>query len=558
MAQFSATSRILSQLAAIAASPWQTPILPSGWDLQATLASDTSQQPPVPPAQGFYAQGLVDGTTIGVLAVGSTWKQVFENMSTTGPILGPLPSGVATSAPTAKCEQILGAMYAQLRRAIWARLSSVGTNPFYVAGTGPGAALAQLAAADLLPGNKGPGGESGPMNPSTCYAFSCPPFANAAFASYVGQNAKAAYTVAPGTPTVAADLFPSAPTSALGYAPVGSPVIATSALPTPDDPWVERGPNFYLSALGGTPDVPPVTPGVIVSPPAGFDQTLAFALAQLSALAYARLQHENLPFQLAVAPYVFQADVLSGGVPLCAIFASGSAVVAAFRGTVTWQEVLAVQGNTIPVQAPFLPANASISQGALTIYTANTTSSSGTPFRQALATLLQQLSTGKRVYLTGHDFGGVLASIAAYRPGEQHEADAGGALHLRQSAAGKLQLRAALQPGGWRLELPGGASGRLRAEAEPAPQLRANQPGGAADGNASRRRRRPAFDQRIHLPPEPGGPALTFREVFTWRRARPIQSPRPACSRLARVRPPAPRARSRSPGCRRPWLRSAS
>lgn len=408
---------LLAQLAEAAAQ--DLVLLPDGWDLLEYVKSDGSQEQPVPVARGFYARGKLelDGPTVAVLALAVPWLQVLRNLYSQTLKLVPPPAGVADGVADALFDSRLTPMYAQVRASIWRWVHFTSGLSLYVTGTGAGAPLAQLAAVDLRPGNKGPASEKPPNETPVCYAFSCPLAANSGFATFYSSKVASSYTVNLATTTLDIDFFPTAPTGAEGFAALGVAKPISSKIPVPDDPWVERSVNQYVSALGGVPDPPPQFPASIPSPPAGFSQGLAFAFSKLTAVAYGRRQHPDLPIELNINPYVFKQDIKVKGKALCSLFTGPDSVVAAFPGTITWRDMLLYQGNTWQAQATFFStATVFISKGVVDFYTAQVSDDPKSPqFRSELAAALEGMLAGKNLnlYLTGHDLGGVLAIVAA-------------------------------------------------------------------------------------------------------------------------------------------------
>lgn len=403
----------------------EDPFLPDGWVLLKRVVSDGSRPAPVCTAQGFYAKGPLDdssGKTAAVLALGITWPELLKNFRPEQHAPQYLPDGIiGKDAPTdehglpnARFEEGYASSYDQVRSSIWANLEQSRGLPLYVVGKGPGAPLAQLAALDLRPENKGPAAQTAPKPGPVCYTFSTPPAGNRAFAQYYDAKVKESYAVLAGTSDLPVDLFPTAPDESKGYALPGQRVDLRAALPAYDDPWLERSGNFYLKVLGGTPDGPPPTPGQIQNPPPGFDRTLAYVLARLCAVAYQRRQHPNAA-TIDIGSYTVRKNINSGGVPFGTLFSGPDAVAVAFRGTVTWDELARFQLVSYTARAGFIAdEGAYVHQGALKLYTAaEDDAPNARPFRQALAEELQHSVGGKKLYLAGHSFGGVIASLAA-------------------------------------------------------------------------------------------------------------------------------------------------
>ncbi|HEY0323882.1 MAG TPA: hypothetical protein VGC66_23235 [Pyrinomonadaceae bacterium] len=421
------------QLAELAQQDLSQIILPAGWSQVVNVTSDRSVRPPIPNAQGFYARGILDGSaSSAVLVLGVTWSEFLNTYNVgggaqdaeTGVLQTLAPTGVIGSDFTPQLPVLVayqfGGLYGQIRASIWNGLKQVQSMPLYVVGIGMGGMLAQLAVLDLRPGNKGPANQPAPTAAPVCYVFSAPPVGNSSFAQYYRQKVAQSYTVWAGTSDLPVDLFPTAPPE---YQSSGQLQSLSALLPSSyDDPWVERSGDFYLTTLGGTPMPPPTSPGSIVNPPAGFDRFLAFSLAKLCAVAYQRKQHPNAQTGLDISPFVPQADITSTDitsktVTFCSLFTSPDSVVVAFPGAVTWQELVLQMANNNLDYPDFLGQNfAYVLQGALQVYKASSTGKAGEQtFRQAVIAKVQQLAgtPAKKVYVTGHSLGGVLASICA-------------------------------------------------------------------------------------------------------------------------------------------------
>jgi hypothetical protein len=423
----SATAGTLVQLAVAAlqdlTQSWLA--LPPGWSAQWVFPGRSVAGAPA--GQGFYASGTIAQAPATVLALGVPWGALCSNLY----------------SQNAYFEGVISPMYgSKLRSWIWEKRPASGA--FYVTGIGVGGVLAQLAAVDLRLGNTGPQQQSAPRAGPACYVFSTPLAGDRKFADFYQNSVADSYAVSLQSGTITVDCFPTIPSSDYGdsnlsdsfYTAVGSARPTSTPLPMPDDPWVERTGNLYLSALGGTPAPPPTQPGSIATVQPGFDQTLAYVLARLSSAVYSQFQHPNLPLDLPqpytwvsslASTYPLQPATYNPRVPaapalVCSIFSSPTAVVISFRGMVTWAEIIAVQGNCSQVLADFLPGangrSPSISQGAYNVYA---DAAAGTTLRAALVQALNgNLLAGKQLYLTGHDFGGVLATIAAYDLVLQH------------------------------------------------------------------------------------------------------------------------------------------
>jgi hypothetical protein len=414
-----ARAQLLEQLAEIALQDLSRPVfLPDGWDVVQFVAGSVSGF--APSAQGFYAKGDLDGsgTEVAVLALGLTWQRYIDKTRSGGKLaLGPPPQGVVSLTTGALYNATLAPVYSGVRASIWANLAQAlreGNGTLFVTGKGLGGPLAQLAALDLRPGNQGPQNENPPDAVSPCYAFSTPAAANAAFKTFYDGIVKESPVVWAGAADLPVDFFPTLPAVPQGYYLPGTPEPVAAPLPFYDDPWVERSGSFYLSALGGTPTPPPTSPGSVRNPPAGFDRGLAFTFGQFVSIAYLHAQHPGTSSGINIAPYTVAGDIGSGGVPWCTLFTSPDTVVAAFRGTCTFDELQRLEADTVQQTTSFLPdPSAMVLAGALRTYTAPVSGSDATTFRDALLAQLRTLGKGKAVYLAGHAFGGAVASLAA-------------------------------------------------------------------------------------------------------------------------------------------------
>jgi hypothetical protein len=408
---------VLAQLAALATQDPATLFLPDGWVM---LKSFRGTAPTSPRAQGFYAKGPLNGTTTVVIAMGLGWPKYLDWYFGQAWTRSFPPDWLVADPNlpvTAKLDDVTTAIYGDVRVGMWANLGQAAGLPLVVTGMGMGGPLAQLAALDLLPGHKGPGGAQAPGQPTPCYAFSTAPLATPDFAAYYAGKVTC-YTAWAGSPSLPVDFWPTEPGAAAGYAPLGQAVNLSDALipPAGDDPWVERDGDFYVAALGGTPEPPPVRPAQIPSPPQGFDRTLAWTLARLCAVVYGRRQHPATGGGTLPAGYSVAGDLTSNGVVWGTLFTSDSAVVAAFRGPASWAEFNGVQAASLATEAAFLERGQTVTVGGgvLGLYTGPTAAGSSTTLQATLSAQLQSLRTGQRqVYLTGHDVGGALANLAA-------------------------------------------------------------------------------------------------------------------------------------------------
>jgi hypothetical protein len=398
---------VLVQLATVAMGPLGAPLLPDGWALFSTFPGDS---PPIPGqrGQGFVATGTLAGQAVTVLSLGLPWTSYLGmNPNLTFGLTAVAPPIVPTDGP--QIETNLLAAYTGMREALWAAVAAAaGNGPLYITGMGTGGPLAQLATLDLRPGNKGPGGQPAPGSAPTLAVFSSPGPGNAAFAAALGQMQGAAATVGLAALGVTIDRFPLVAATA----PAGPPVVAASRLPTPyDDPWLERGPGAYATALD--PDAPwyPPSPAEarITNPPAGFDPLRAASCARLCAVTYMLAQRPGLISVASTAPYTLQSLLTANGAVQGAVFVSALDIVVAFRGAITFFEFVTTLANTFAQDAAFIDANFFTHAGACVLY-----ASGGPPSLQAqLWAALAAAGPKRPVCFTGHDLGGALAVLAA-------------------------------------------------------------------------------------------------------------------------------------------------
>jgi hypothetical protein len=402
-------AQVLVEMAEIAMGSLSGEIfLPDGWDLLQFVRSENGA---MPRARGFYAAGRLGGAgspRVAVLALGLPWQQYLNwTLNRQGKVeMAAPPAGVAAGAPAdARFDKTLGETYARMRGSIWTHLAQAlteGRGTLWVTGKNLAGPLAQLAALDLRPGNTGPERQQAPAAAPACWTFSTAAAGNAAFKTFADASGGAVTNVWAGKSTPV-DFFPSAPEAAQGYALPGTLHQVEAPIPELDDPWTERGGPFYLRVLQGTPEGLP-TPGAVRNPPPGFERTRAHLLAKVSLVPYQRRQHPG-GRTLDVSPFVLREEISAGGVPWCGLFESPSEVVAAFRGTVTCDELMRITADSDVANASFLaPRGAGVHAGALRLYAM---------LRTELAQRLRVLAAGRPVYLAGHDLGGALAALAA-------------------------------------------------------------------------------------------------------------------------------------------------
>jgi hypothetical protein len=395
-------------------------------------------------AQGFVAIGPLPSTsvTVAVVAIGFSWPDFIElykgsqhARALPPPGLMPVGSGMTDYG--------YNFFYTGIRKQIWAELLSAqktvpgfqGGMAVFVTGHGPAAPLAQLAALDLVP-KRTWSGQTSPAASLGAYVYSCPAFGDQAFANYYASQVPDGYTVnlqtASGVPV---DFYPLAPDASSGYAVAGSVKGGSGRVPDTECPWYERETPWYAAALraagpqgvaahaagpaAGAPAVPArralavgfnlaraqlmPAPAAAASVPS-YNPVLAYTLSLLSSVAYQRVEHPDLTMTVP-APYSFVKDIVAGGVAWASVFvAPDTAVVVAFRGTTTWQEMLQVWGSDATAAPPWSTVSGQVLSAYGDLYMALRDG-----LRQALASVN---AANLRLFFTGHCVGGALASLA--------------------------------------------------------------------------------------------------------------------------------------------------
>jgi hypothetical protein len=408
---------VLLQLAAAAMGDLSVgPILPAGWSPLATLPA----APPAPArsaAQGYYATGTLpssDATPIAVLALGVPWVAYLNQVQFGVPTLVDLPPDVRPRGETAKVIDAFANLYGGRRGDIWSNLARIGGASLVIVGMGLGAPLAQIAAIDLRPGASGPQREAAPQAQPACVVFSAPAFGDAGFAALFGRTVPSGQSVGLARVGAPLDRFPMPQGLVPGVVAAGMPQVFPALLPrSGDDPWLERSPDFYLAALGGSPSPPPAAPFDLAPLPPGFEPLLAWSLAQLCQLPYQLARQPGLLLPDAPAPLQLLGVVQSNGVALAAVLAAAGGTVVAFRGTIGFEEFIGILANSAVAIAHFIAdEGAYVHCGALGVYTGGT-GGQGT-VQSALLSLLQAVAPQRLpIYCAGHDLGGALAVLAA-------------------------------------------------------------------------------------------------------------------------------------------------
>jgi hypothetical protein len=391
------------------------------------------------PGQGFIAKGQLPSSpakTVALIALGLGWRSFMEYFRGSERItLLAAPAGLGTPAGT-KVQGGYGNLYSSIRPQLWQRIIDAKAEfgaamPVIITGLGPGAPLAQLAALDLLPGHEWSSFQS-PATELVSYTFSSPAFADARFADFFNRERDNVSGFAVNLATkqnITVDFYPTAPGPAEGYALAGQQIGADGRIDEKRDcPWVERSARLYKDTLDPESDAIPAgkakpfvdawssgytaaleeMEGERAPAPAAteYDPTLSWLLSKLAAAAYRAFQHPALPYD--VAPFSFQALLQANGVTWGAIFIAADKVGVAFRGTDPRQDLVSVFGGIDLVQPSWIPAGDN--DLAVLSRSADLYAALRDDLRQKLARLGRK---GQPVYFTGHDHGGVLASLAA-------------------------------------------------------------------------------------------------------------------------------------------------
>ncbi len=436
----------LVQLAAIAQLDLADLVLPSPWKLIQTLPPSGHGGP-----QGFLAKGVVPSVSqspSAVLVIGFPWADFMELYYSSLHALAPSPVGAALT------DFGFNVFYGRVRNALWQSILFAKQTvpdfqknmPLVAIGIGPGGPLAQLATADLAPGRSFSGSTS-PANSIASYVYSCPAFGDAQFQALLAQRAPASFTINLQTQAgQVVDYFPviSAADQA-SYVVAGQVIGANASLQPTACPWTVRDAGYYaamLTRLAGSGGVAAdVSAGVesgddsyaaaaprlparrafaagvnhasaalsLAAAPAvaapAYDSSLAYTLSLLVSATYRRFENSSVPNPLP-APYLFAADVQAAGVTWASLYVAPDRVVAAFRGTESWAEIMAAYGGANQLgTADWAPDSGNVLQTYLDLYGA---------LRSDLRSKLTALNRGNLpLYITGHDLGGCLASLAA-------------------------------------------------------------------------------------------------------------------------------------------------
>jgi len=410
----------LIQLAETTVVPGLTenPDLPATWK---SLTTKTIMASPVGGVQVLLAYGNIGDDVIACLSIGMPWSN-FIGQYTSG--FSPdhkdqLPESVAGKTSDS---ELVSSMYTSayfwLRSPLWDMLKfldnpAVKNKPLYITGMGLGGPLAQIVALDFRPGNKGPAQQRVPwvIQPPS-YVFTTGNFASDDFQTYFNKTVKNSYNFRAGSQALKVDQFPVLPATDKGkqaatFAPLGEVSYVSASVPSPYyTPWEVRDSNFYLKALGGTPQPFPASKTVIPNPPSGFSQTLAFSLGEFVATTYKQALEPNNP---APVELVKSLDFCSSKI-VVAFFSTSNSLTVAFRGSINYQEFLMMDANSTTAMTPY---GEMITSGVNEIlYSPNESAGDSTLIEQ-LKKNINSLKGDKKLYLAGHGFGGSLANALA-------------------------------------------------------------------------------------------------------------------------------------------------
>ena len=386
-----------------------------GWDKLANV-SCVGQPYQYPAVRGFLVKGRVgaDTRSSAVLALGIDWRAWLTDYRA-GP-MSAYPIGSWSGAPPeAQITLVYETMYSALRSSLWDSLRFLDGMTLRVTAKGLAAPLAQIAALDLRAGNEGP--QSASKVPAghgveTVCAFSAGAISNDSLSTYFESAVPGAFAITVGTEAIPVDAFPLH-ASGDNAARLGTAVPVAADVPEFDVPWVERSGSSYAAALKSISTQYPQKPASVTRP-AGFDQARAHLFADLCAVAYQRYQHPTGK-SLNVSPFVVGPSVTSGGVNVGTIFTSTDAVVAALRGPCTWQEFVDQSCNSDTGSITLQGQQCAVHSGALALLQSMAEPGGTTTLLDDLSAKLKAAvgSTGKPIYLAGHDLGGAVASLAA-------------------------------------------------------------------------------------------------------------------------------------------------
>lgn len=411
--------QILVQLAGEAANPGLTtdsPNLPDTWK---SLTTQSVSAPSVGRIHILLAYGNVGSDVIACMAVGLPWSSLLGDyhFGFTPQNKQMLPTSVmGDPQENSTIFSLYAVAYNYLRTPAWDTLSylknpGVTGKQFYITGMGLGGPLAQIVAMDFRPGQKGPDSQNIPFTSQPpMYAFSTGNIGTKAFQNLYNQRVSNAYLVTAGSTALPVDQFPSEPSGAeLDFAPLGIAAPVTASVPQPYfTPWEARDSNFYLTALGGTPPAITPSPTSIPNPPSGFSQALAFSLGKLTAMIYQQAMQPNTTGFPNPSPYTLVDTIGYGGSLMAGVFTSPDSMVISFRGSVTFEEFLSWEAASSTANTAY---GQMVATGANNVYYRDPNKTGSTLADEIKAQVVKY--SDKKLYLTGHGFGGVLANMAA-------------------------------------------------------------------------------------------------------------------------------------------------
>ncbi len=400
---------VLVQLAASSAGTDLNDInLPPTWKLLTSKSVFTQSTGNV---QFFLAYGNIGEEVIACLSIGIPWSGFIGNY-VSGFLPGNrqlLPEDVTgKTPPDATVMSMYVASYSFLRMALWESLSfldnpGVKGKPLYITGIGLGGPLAQIAAMDFRPGNKGPSQQDPPqLTQPYSYVFSTGNFASTAFQQYYNDNVRNAYNLRAGSQALKVDQFPDQPSAGTGFAPLGIVSFLPASVPSPYyTPWEVRDSNFYLKVINGESPTSTPSPTFIPNPPAGFSQSLAFSLGKFMALTYLQAQQPGNPTPPEMTKIIDYGD----SKVIATIFSTSNSLTVAFRGSITYEEFLMMDTNSATSRTPY---NQIVTSGVNEVYYANSLA-----IGKQIKQLVLELQGHRKLYVIGHGFGGALANVMA-------------------------------------------------------------------------------------------------------------------------------------------------
>jgi hypothetical protein len=396
-----------------------TPFLPGGWDALATTSLLGLGSP-----QAILAGGALPSTgePAVVLACGAPARSflaffTLANHTLSQPIFGGLLPLPPPPPPTLTPQLDIGfqQLYYRLSNWIQTSLSQFASNypTLLTCGIGGTGAMAQLAAIDFrVGGSRAPGF----LKSVGCYAFSAPPFVNPTTANVsVQQQLPDVYNNLFTLTAANVDFFPSSPTPAMGYAPLGQQIAVQARLPNYDSPWYERSTTYYTQTLTSSASVmrddPAAKAAPAAAPPPAYDPDLAFVLAQFCAAASEAFQHPALSPRVPGNWQLLNTISNSAGQVMAVVYRKLNQVLVAFRGTSSFEETVQTFGNAFSQYVNFLaagviPTAGQVLKGGYDSYVAMRQQ-----FRQVLAQIGDLASVS--LLLTGHDTGAWIAVMAA-------------------------------------------------------------------------------------------------------------------------------------------------